>query len=439
MNTLEQQSTLKTVNQEKIIYDYLREYSIYHSPEETIAEFRCLFIEGISQNITVRKALDDIVYSKVKQEKFSYILNYCFYIIVDRWLNNGGRSYILHLLSLFDNLNYTAKYYTRRKQKITVLLQEFIKSKHYIQLKRVATVFDNKELVQHDSERDSHKKCISNGGVDENTKIADLLARYTYLYLPLLVREGNIKELANSIQKLQIERTKSFELKLAQHIIYRTRLIEIAKAQQFSHGAGKLIRRIPNPTLLSNKDLRIVLKQYIKKIDKKITLYQLSRKFVADNKHAISYREFKRNLYFYLIYNIKPRNNYNFNKKLWKLLDGIYYQSDTLAIDDNLTLRTCRKLYQHLLISSTDRYQHTLLLKLITHLGTAQTVMLLIKIVLICPLIKTDLEQRLAILYSYYEINKIEDMRWLVKFLEHFLIAFSIYFGKIDISLAKSI
>jgi hypothetical protein len=428
----EQQSILKTVNQEKIIYDYLREYLTAHSPEETITEFRCLFIEGISQNITVRNAIDALVYSKIKREKFFYVLNYCFYIIIVYWLNNRDRSYILPLLRLFDNFNYTAKYYTRRKQKITVLIQEFVRSTHYIQLKRVTAVVEHKTITEN----------------DRDTKIADLLGRYTYLYQPLLVREKNILELSDLIQKLQIERTKTFELKLAQHIIYRTRLIEIAKAQQFSHGAGKIIRRIPNPTLLSNKDLKIVLKQYIKKIDKKITLYQLSRKFVARNKQEISYREFKRNLYFYLIYNIEPKNNnYDFSKKLWDLLDGIYYQSDTLPIDDNLNLRTCRKLYQYLIISNCDRasaalrdrHQHNLLLKLISNLGTAQTAMLLVKIVLICPLIKTDLEQRLAILYSCYETKNIEDVPWMVKFFEHFLIAFSIYFGKIDISLAKAI
>jgi hypothetical protein len=428
----EQQSILKTVNQEKIIYDYLREYLTAHSPEETITEFRCLFIEGISQNITVRNAIDALVYSKIKREKFFYVLNYCFYIIIVYWLNNRDRSYILPLLKLFDNFNYTAKYYTRRKQKITVLIQEFVRSTHYIQLKRVTAVVEHKTITEN----------------DRDTKIADLLGRYTYLYQPLLVREKNILELSDLIQKLQIERTKTFELKLAQHIIYRTRLIEIAKAQQFSHGAGKIIRRIPNPTLLSNKDLKIVLKQYIKKIDKKITLYQLSRKFVARNKQEISYREFKRNLYFYLIYNIEPKNNnYDFSKKLWDLLDGIYYQSDTLPIDDNLNLRTCRKLYQYLIISNCDRAsvalrdrdRHNLLLKLISNLGTAQTAMLLVKIVLICPLIKTDLEQRLAILYSCYETKNIEDVPWMVKFFEHFLIAFSIYFGKIDISLAKAI
>ena len=420
----EQQSILKTVNQEKIIYDYLREYLTNHSPEETITEFRCLFIEGISQNITVRNAIEDIIYSKIKREKFFYVLNYCFYLIVTHWLDNCDLRYILQLLRLFDNLNYTAKYHTRRKQKITVLIQDFVRSTHYLQLKRITVVVEHKAVTEN----------------DKDVKIADLLARYTYLYQPLLVREKNIFELTAIIQKLQIERTKSFELKLAQHIIYRTRLIEIAKAQQFSHGAGKLIRRIPNPTLLSNKDLKIVLKQYIKKIDKKVTLYQLSRKFVTRNKQGITYREFKRNLYFYLIYNIEPRNNnYDFPKKLWDLLDSIYYQSDTLPIDDNLILRTCRKLYQHLIISNCDRHQHNLLLKLISNLGTAQTAMLLVKIVLICPLIKTDLEQRLAILYNYYEAKNIEDVPWMVKFFEHFLIAFSIYFGKIDISLAKAI
>ena len=412
-----------TVNSEKVIYEYLRGYLETHSAEETILEFRCIFLEGTSQNVAIRNIIEDIIHSKTKQEKFFYILNYCFCIAINYWVQNQEQeTYIIELTKLFDNVNYAANYYSRRKKKLLLLTKDFTNSVYYQKIKRIASLFDYDSSFE----------------VDKDTAIGSLLARYTYLYKPLLMGKNNIAELDKLIQELQLNRNKDFEFKLAKHIIYRTRLSQIAKAQQFSYGAGKIIRRSPNPTLLDNKDLRTILKQYIKKIDKKYTLYQLSRKFIVQNKKDISFREYKRNLYFYLIYNITPSNpNYNFQEKLWKILDSIYDRSDMMLLNKNLSLRTCRKLYQTLIISNSEKNKHDLLVKFISNIGTAQTVMLFIKIVLICPQAKADLEQRLAHLYSLYEDKTVEYAPWIVKFLEHLLIAFSIYFGKIDISVAK--
>lgn len=414
-----------TVNQEKIIYDHLRSYVRTHTAEAVTLEFRCIFLEGRSQNTLVRNALENIILSNSKKEKFPYILNYCYYLIIGYWLEQEiSDRYIIQLITLLANTNYNAKACSRLKNKVLSLIKEFIDSEYYQKLKRIALIFNYEPLVEY--------------GAD--IPVSYLLTRYTYLYKPLITSKDNFKEFTNSIEKLQIKRTKSFELKLAQHIIYRIRLVEIAKAQQFSSGAGKIIRQMPNPTLLSNRDIKIVFKQYIKKVDNNNTLYQLSRKFIADNHPGISYRIFKRNLYFYLISNLEARkDNCDFPEKLWTLLDNIYYQSDNLPINHNLILRTCRKLYQYLIISNSQKNQHTVLIKLISNFGTAQTVMLLIKIVLICPQAKIDLEQRLAKLYSCYEDKSIEYVPWMIKFLEHFFIAFSIYFGKIDISLAKSL
>lgn len=417
--------SLQTVNQEKIIYQYLRDYLPNHSPEEIILEFRCLFIEGRSQNVLVRDTIENIVCSKIKQEKFFYIVNYCFYIVINYWLNQKEKQdYIFQLLQIFDDVDYTAKYFSRRKQKIVTLTQDFVHSKHYAKLERIAIIFEN----QDDKEFSNH------------SLIKSLLPRYTFLYNYLAIGQETLPEVTNLIKELQNKSTQSFDFKLAQHLIYRSRLIEIAKAQQFSHGAGKIIRRIPNPTLLTDKDLRVGLKQYIKKIDHQSTLYQLSRKFIVSNKQQITYRAFKRNLYRYLSFKIESKNSqYDFQEKLWQLIDNMYYQSDGLPIDESLILRTCRKLYQALIISNAETNQHNLLIKLISNLGTAQTVMLLIKIVLICPQAKVDLEERLATLFTYYESKTIEDVPWIVKFLEYFLVAFSIYFSKLDLSLVKAL
>ena len=414
-----------TTKGEKTIYGYLKKYVENHSTEETILEFKSLFIEARSSNALVRDTLENILYSKIDKEKFSYILNYCFYIIINNWIGDENKhSDILSLLALFDRIDFTTKCYGRRKQKIVPLTKIFIESKYYSKLKRIAVVIEPE----------------TNKEIDKQSVIRSLIARYTYLYKNLLLGKESINEVSKLIKELNLNRKKIFEFRLAQHIIYRSRLVEIARARQLSSGAGKIIRRIPNPTLLSDKELKIAFKQHVRKLNKEITLFQLSQKFILEQKKEKSYREFKRNLYNYLIFSIESRNTrYNFTGKVWQIIDNIYYQSDTLIVNDSLILRTCRKLYQCLIISNAESNRHDLLIQLITNLGTAQTVMLLVKIVLICPQAKADLEQRLAILFSYYEMKTIEEIPWLVKLLEHFLVAFSIYFGEMDITLAKTI
>jgi hypothetical protein len=74
----------------------------------------------------------------------------------------------------------------------------------------------------------------------------------------------------------------------------------------------------------------------------------------------------------------------------------------------------------------------------VANLGTAQVMMMLIKITLICPESKADLEKKICMLATYYQHRTVRQVRWLLKTLEHLLIAFSIYFGKIDISIVKS-
>ena len=411
-----------TINQEKVIYDYLRDYIQKCPAEAVILEFSCIFLEGKSQNKAVRDALENIILSKSKAEKFTYILNYCFHIVINYWLKHKtGDLYIVELITLWQTTNYDTPAYSRLKNKVLLLNKEFIKSSQYQKIQRIALILRYNPSLE----------------LDENLPLAHTLARYPYLYKPLLVGKDNITELISSVRKIQRRKTKSFEIKLSQHIIYRIRLVEIAKARQISSGAGKIIQRIPNPTLLSHRNFKNIFKQYLTKIDHKNTLYQLARKFIFNNQQGISYREYKRNLYFYLLVDIESRKpSYNFPEQLWTIIDNLYYQSDTLPISPNLSLRTCRKLYQSLIISTSTNNKHEFLLKLISGIGTAKTATLLIKIALVCPQAKADLEQRLAILYSCYQDHKIKYVPWIIKLLEHILVAFSIYFGKVDISLA---
>jgi len=255
------------------------------------------------------------------------------------------------------------------------------------------------------------------------------------LYRHLLLVEEDFVEIVDFVKKLQAVRNKKFELNLAQHFIYRSRLVEIARAKQLSSGAGKILRKVANPTLLAHRDLQLVVKQYIKKIDANGTLYDLAQRFILENKGKITYLQFKLNLIEYLAYGIVPRSSdYSLSLQLEDILKDLYYQSDGLKINESLILLTCRKLYQKIIIKKGSTSQeHQTLLELTTNLGTAQTAMLLIKIALICPSARVDLEVRLANLFIHYESRIVKKNLWLVKLLEHCRVTISIYFGEMNI------
>ncbi len=83
-------------------------------------------------------------------------------------------------------------------------------------------------------------------------------------------------------------------------------------------------------------------------------------------------------------------------------------------------MQTCRQLYSFLITDTHSAIELNNLTNLIVNLGTAQVMMFLIKIVLISPESKSDLEKKIALITSYYQLNAIQEIPWLSKTLEHF-------------------
>ena len=332
--------------------------------------------------------------------------------------------YIWQLLNLLNQQKSTNKHYLRHKKKIGSLLQHFLESQYPANFARIAIACNSPVGIK----------------IGDDLEFKSLLCRYPYLYRQLLLVEEDFFEIVNLVEQLQAARNRKFELNLAQHFIYRSRLVEIAKAKQLSSGAGKLLRKVANPTLLSHRDLQLIVKQYIKKIDAKGTLYDLSQRFILENKGNLTYLQFKLNLIEYLAYGIVPRSSdYSLSSRLKDVLGDLYYQSDGLTINESLILLTCRKLYQKIIIKGSTSQEHQTLLELTTNLGTAQTAMLLIKIALICPSARVDLEVRLANLFVRYESRIVSKNLWLIKLLEHCRVTLSIYFSEMDIPISTVI
>ena len=67
-------------------------------------------------------------------------------------------------------------------------------------------------------------------------------------------------------------------------------------------------------------------------------------------------------------------------------------------------------------------------------MGVTGTVGMLLKLVLMCNKVKPYLEKRFSILFNHYEGFSQEGVPWLVQALENMQIAFSIHFGRADLS-----
>ena len=161
--------------------------------------------------------------------------------------------------------------------------------------------------------------------------------------------------------------------------------------------------------------------------------------FLAENRLCVNYKQFKQNLYHFLTSGIQPRNNnYKLKSKFKHKLGDIFPQSDTKSINRTLILQTCRQLFSFLLVNPTVSKNPQRFTELIANLGTAQVMMILVKIILICPESKPDLEKKLCVIVTHYQLQNVSEALWLIKSLEHLLMAFSIYFGKLDVSVVQS-
>ncbi|MEC4982909.1 MAG: hypothetical protein SAK42_02225, partial [Oscillatoria sp. PMC 1076.18] len=75
-----------------------------------------------------------------------------------------------------------------------------------------------------------------------------------------------------------------------------------------------------------------------------------------------------------------------------------------------------------------------LFIDLISNLGVARTMGLLLKIALLSRPLKPHLEKRFSILFNYYESQRVREISWLVYSLENLNVALVANFGAIDLS-----
>lgn len=422
-----------------IIYDRLLDLANAQPPEILIEEFKNLFARGKNEDMQASEALQKILAAPVEQKQFDRIFSHCFYLIFNCWLNSNSSSRIFELLETIEFISNSSSYDRRRKQLIQ-LVTNYQTSKSYLDLKAIVAIVEpqSKELGTSTNKSDISQG-IKKSASGKDITVNDCLERYTFLYKYFVPSDSKLQQLKELLYSLEISRQRDFELKLSKYIIYRFRLKQFARMKLLAKGAGKAINKVSSPSILSERAFGKALKQYIGKVENGKTLLERSQLFVRDNQVRSSYKVFKKDLHRFLIKDIKSRNSeYQFEQKLKDQLQQTFPNADERPLNNTLILQTCRQLFSFLVAELDSNHSPQNFATLVTNLGTAQVMKILVKLLLICPESRSDLEKKIAIVVNHYQLHDIQDIPWLVKTLEHLLIALAIYFGEIDVSIAKS-
>jgi hypothetical protein len=403
---------------EQIIYDYLLESVQRQSPEQVLDIFRRLFIEGRSTGeASVYFALEKIVKSRDTQENFNFFFNRGCYIIINRWqMQPNTQLLIPEMVRLFENLSPGFNGYPTTANILRRLVINFTKDEQYLKLQRLGRVM--------------------NGKPNSASSVGNLIHRYPYLYDHCLLGENSSSEDQKTIHRIKTQLEHGFEINLSKYVTYQVRLAQTARNSNLS----TIIRPVDNPTLLSDRELNRALTHYIGPVEGAATYKDISRSFLNHSSYAPTYKSFKDDLYEYILSSVDSKyGKGQFNKKLFQHLQNTLPQFDTQKPNEFLIMRTSSQLFNFLVVDSAHKPDHYVFIDLITNMGVTRTIGLLLKIALMSGKVKPYLEKRFSILFNHYESFTKDGVPWLVKTLESLHVAFSVHFGKADVSCLKQL
>ena len=407
--------------EEQILYNHLIYCVKRESPTQLIERFRHLFIDGIGYpDPEIAQALSRITASKLAEQQFKHILNRCCHILVNSWRRHPKHQVaIADLVALFKSPS--SKSTNKRLQE---LVQIFTQSEEYLALQRLKGLFPGGEKAPAANTANNQAS---------NRPLAKLINRYPYLYTHYLLGEGSSSEEQQTIRQLQAQRQRQFEINLSQYATYLVRRVQISR-QTSSTSAAQIIQPVRNPTLLSDRELFLALKQFVGKVEGSYTYRELAQCFLTHSCTTQSYLTFKDDLYEYLITSIEPEyGRHQFNERLYKQIKNTFPQFNSQKVDDLLLVRTCCQLFSFL-VESPKQPEHLLFIDLISNIGSRQTTGLLLKIALLSRKAKPHLEKRFSILFNHYESQVVNDILWLVESLENLNLALIVNFGTVDLS-----
>lgn len=411
MNSWTSHYNRPTSLEEQRLYNHLLRLSQVESPNQLIDRFRKLFVDGVGYpEPEIQALVEQIITSDLADTEFKFILNRCCYILINRWLVHPRfQVTIPDLVSVFE-VSPSSAPCPRSTKRLRDLLSVFIETDQYLTLRRLS------DMMQQDSELTS----------ESQQPLRSYIRRYPYLYEHCLLAEHSGDDQRRTVRRIRAQAQRQFEVDLSQYITHR-----IVRVQS---GSDTAPQHIKNPTLLSDQNLYLALKQFTCKVDGQHTERDLAQRFLTYSQHTSCYRAFKEDLFSYLITSVSPDyGKRQFYDRLYSQLQETLPENDEQQPNEFLVMRTCSKLLNFLVVENPQRPSHFVFLDLITNIGTTLAVNLLLKIVLLCHKVKPHLEKRFSILFNHYETcTKESGIGWLIEALETLNVAFATNFGSVN-------
>ncbi|MEQ8958338.1 MAG: AAA-like domain-containing protein, partial [Coleofasciculus sp. C2-GNP5-27] len=279
---------------EQILYDHLLYWVQRESPQQLIERFEQLLI--IAKNYPepdIIAAFHRIILANPSHQNFTHILNRCCHILINRWqIQSNHDQAIAQLVALFEKpfQSGTIRATSGLSQRLRELLRVFTQSEDFQTLKRLVNVVDQTADVDRQ---------------DSNPALGQLMCRYPYLYTHALLSSDSSYEHQQTIRHIQTQRQWQLEMNLSQYVTYLIRRVRLASSKTQTSNTT-LIKPVPNPTLLSDRELYFALKQFMGKVEGSYSYRDLAQSFLKQSNQTPSYRAFKADLYEYLTAAIEP-------------------------------------------------------------------------------------------------------------------------------------
>ncbi|OKH33457.1 hypothetical protein NIES2119_23050 [[Phormidium ambiguum] IAM M-71] len=381
---------------QQTIYNFLFKLVRRNSSEIVLQEFRKMFIEPIYDlNSEPLQALYRIVLSNNEIE-FINTLKRCCYILINNWDSTRQHQAIRNLVEIFPKrISHHAV--PLKLYRISNWMNKFVNSKDYEDLKVFA--------FQHESGKTQHWS-----------------DRYTsYLLVPQYIESNNPVEQRQAAKTLAKQLKDKFKLDLA---MYTAR--NIAQLPREKHST--------NPTGLGEQVIDVI--KILVAQQGSFKYNQLARIFLRQT-HNLNYEEFKVSLHKYLTLGFSETPvNLTISNKLTEMLKTLHPEYNGQKINRLFLLKTCQFLIDKLTITYQE-YPSELFVLLLSQKKTITLVILLLKIVLICPFSQTHLDTCIADLIQHYKKLPEQECQWVINFVEIFNIAFTIYTEDVEYNLVK--
>ena len=401
---------------QETVYQYLSQCIDSETAENLLDIFNHLFLGKNSDlDDDIRDAIQRIL--KVEEpEQLQQFLDRCINIIINSWEERNRASQLCpKLLTALSRDSTTGKGSTGKNYRLNRLVKQYRKSHYFLNLEHLNYAMNSTQETNNDL-------------------VLSLLHRYPYLFEHYLVNNSCCPEYVQTVKHLKTKQDKSFGINLSQYVTYKIRLANTAHNLDSQSKKRRNIRAIPNPTLLSDRELNKALKQFLGTVDNRFSYRSLAQNFVNQFLFIPTYKDYKESLFQYL--NVSLNSTYGQRQLAPKLEQYLIHLLPEHNLDkpsETLALRTSKSLLNFLVVESRENLQHYLFIDILTNLGVTRTMGLLLQLILLSPKLKTNLESHFSILFDHYSSFFQVDVPWLVKALDYLQIAFSLYFGKITI------